>query len=600
VKLSLCPSLGLVGMIVLALGAGSAGSASAADKAATALRVTKTTVTCKPEVLVPDVSSLCTAKVVDTASGKKTPPLGTVTFTTTAPGAFDPESCTLETSAAAAATCTSAYQPKAIGNGTHAIAASYGGSDVHSPTAGRTEVYVTPPNDTRRNAVALRTPPSAVDGTTVGATSDYSDPESSCGDVGSTVWYSLATRSSARIAVRVRAHGRLDAIVAVFQRIRSQFKPLGCVPTDEKGIGGVAFQSARGGRYLIVVGERERSSSSTFRLELFAPPLARAPGARLPAGGKASSVDPLTRPEAAWFVFLGAGRTYRINLAADRHRCLSLSLFGPGTWSFQIAREIRGSTCGGYFVFTPGPDNGGRYSLLVRAQGNRGETQRYRLQVARAGRDDTAPGLLIRNGQTRRGSLSGRSIDVLDLYRFDVDHRTDVTARLGLPPKAQFELLLLSSDGELLRCARKPVRVSELRARLDEGEYFIAVRARGQSFGHYRIALLLREITATVALIDEVTDATAELGRAVRLSARVTPDAAIGGGLQFRIDRFDPIEGWQFSRLLNARVGSGGLATVAWSPPAVGRWRVRAIFAGTRAASPSASVYTQLLVKAAP
>ncbi len=286
-----------------------------------------------------------------------------------------------------------------------------------------------------------------------------------------------------------------------------------------------------------------------------------------------------------------------MNLASDRGRCLSLTVFEPGTSSFAQERAIRGSACGGYLVLTPGPDEGGRYSLLVRAQGNRGETQRYRLQVARAGRDDTAPGLLIRDGQTRGGSVSGRSIDVVDLYRFDVDHRTDVTARLAASSKAQLELVLVSGTGHRLRCACASSKRSELRARLDEGEYFIVVRARGRTAARYRVALLIREITATIALIDEVAEATAVRGRALRLSARVTPGAASGGLVQFRIDRFDPIEGWQFARVLVARVGSVGPAAASWSPPTVGRWRVRAFFVGTREASPSASGYAQLLVK---
>lgn len=596
-KLSRVSSLALLTALAVATSAGPASSTPAAQKKQLALRLTKTTVTCTPDALVPGASSVCTAKVADTGSGKKTPPAGAVVFSSTAPGSFEPESCTLATSAAAAATCSSTYVPDAIGNGTHVVVAEYGGSEIHNPTTGRVEIYVTPANDRRRTATSLRTPPSKIDGTTVGATTDYSDPETSCGDVGSTVWYSLAARSSGRVAVRVRARGKLDAVVAVFRLVRSQINPLGCVPTDEKGVGGIAFQAVRGGRYLIVVGERERSASSTFRLELFAPPLARAPGARLPSRGVASSVDPLTRPETAWSVTLTAGRTYRMNLASDRGRCLSLAVFEPGTTSFEREHAVRGNACGGYLVLTPGPDQGGRYSLLVRAAGNRGETQRYRLQVARAGRDDTAPGLLIRNGQTRRGSVSGRSIDVVDLYRFDVDHRTDVTARLVASPKSRLELLLVSGTGKRIRCACAASKRPELRARLDEGEYFIVVGARGQSAGRYRVALLIREITATTALIDDVSDATAELGRAVRLAARVTPDAASGGLVQFRIDRFDPIEGWQFFRVLVARVGSVGSATVSWSPPTVGRWRVRAFFIGTTEASPSASGYAELVVK---
>jgi hypothetical protein len=596
-KLSLGPSLVVLGVLVAGSSAAPAGSRPALEQRPSALRLTKTTVSCRPDTLTPAASSLCTVKVADTGSGKKTPPAGTVGFTSSGPGSFDPQACTLETSAAAAAMCTTTYQPVAIGNGVHAIAAFYAGSDTHTPTGGRVEIDITPTNDGRRNATRLRTPPSAIDGTTIGATFDYSDPESTCGDFGSTVWYSLDSRSSGRIAVRIRARGRLDAVIAVFRRVRSQFKPLGCVTTDEKGVGGVAFQAARRGHYLISVGEREGSASSTFRLELFAPPLAHAPAVRLPSRGVAASVDPLTRPESAWSVALAAGKTYRMNLAADRGRCLSLTVFGPGTSSFTAARAIRGHPCGGYLVLTPGPGQDGRYSLLVRAQGNRGQTQRYRLRVALAGRDDTAPGLVIRNGQTRRGALSGGSVDVLDLYRFDVDHRTDVTARLGASRKAEFELILLSGEGRLVRCACKASRKLELRARLDEGEYFIAVKARKQSTGRYRVALLIREITLSVVLIDGVVDATAELGRAVRLAAQVQPEAAIGGHVRFRIDRFDPIEGWQFARLVGARVSSGGVATVEWSPPTVGRWRVRGFFVGTKAASPSASRYVLVLVK---
>jgi hypothetical protein len=596
-KLPRAPILVLVAVSAAATCAAPAGSAPVGEKAATALRQTKTAVVCRPDVLRLGGTSDCTARVTDTGSGKKSPPAGTVTFTSNASGSFELASCTLEASAAAAATCTATYRPAAIGNGAHVVTAAYGGSETHNPTSGQYEVSVTPVNDARRSPTPLRAPPSAIDGTTVGATADYSDPEAACGELAATVWYSLVARTSGRIAVRLRARGKLDAVVSVFRVVRSQFRPLGCVPTDEKGMGGIAFQAARRGRYLIVVGEQERSTSSTFRLELFAPPLAVAPGARLPSRGVGAFVDPLTKPESAWSAVLREGVSYRMNLAADRGRCLSLYVFGPATPSFVDALAVREASCGGYLVLTPGPGRGGRYSLLVRAHGNRGETQRFRLRVAPTGRDDTAPGLAIENGQTRGGSLSGQSIDVVDLYRFAIDHRTDVTARLGWSRHARFDLLLLSGEGSLLRCACAARKPPDLRARLEEGEYFIAVRARGQSAGRYRLGLLIREITTTVALVDRVADAaTAELGRAVELSSEVTPAAAVGGRVLFRIDRFDPIEGWQYVRTLTARVGSSGRASRTWSPPTVGRWRVRALFVGTRSASPSASTHVPLLV----
>jgi hypothetical protein len=573
------------------------GSASPAPAAPAALRPTKTTVACKPDTLIAGASTTCTVKVVDTGSGKKSPPAGTASVATSAPGAFDSEACTLATSGAAAATCSVAYRAAAIGNGVHVISASYDGSDVHAASGGRFEVGVTPANDNRRNASALRAPPSAVQGTIVGASFDYSDPEPGCAESDATVWYSIAAHSSGRVAVRLRAHGRLDAVLAVFRRVRSHFERLGCVPTDEQGVGGIAFEARHGGRYLVLVGRRESSASSTFQLELFAPPLARAPGVHLPIGGARSSVDPLTRPEAAWSVAMAAGTTFKINVAPDRGRCLPLYLFGPGTSSFPKSRPIRSRECGGYLVFTPGPNKGGRYSLLVEAQGNRGGTQRYRVQVARAGRDDTAPGLPIGDGQTRRGSLSGDSIDVVDLYRFSIDHRTEVTTRLRAPADARFELLLLSGAGGRIACLCARSASSQLRARLDEGDYFVAVQARGASAGRYAISFLVREITSTTALVEGLSDTTVQPGRAVAVSATVTPSAAVGGRVRFQVDRFDPLEGWQFSRIIGARVSGSGLASVTWTPPTVGRWRVRALFVGTRHAAPSASGHVSLLVR---
>jgi hypothetical protein len=570
------------------------GSATAAP---TALRPTKTTLACKPDTLTAGSSTTCTVKVADTGSGKKSPPAGASAVATSGPGAFDGEACTLATSGAAAATCSIAYQARAIGNGTHVITASYGGSDMHAPSTGRFELRVTPANDNRRNASPLRPAPSSIQGTTVGATFDYSDPESGCNESDATVWYSLAARSSGRIAVRLRAHGKLDAVLAVFRRVRSHFERLGCVPTDEQGIGGIAFDARRGGRYLVLVGHRESSAPSTFQLELFAPPLARPPGMRMPSGGTRASVDPLTRPEAAWSFAMAAGRSYKINLAPERGRCLPLYLFEPGTTSFAKAQPVRASECGGYLVFTPGPDQGGRYTLLVEAQGNRGGTQRYRLQVARAGPDDTAPGLPITDGQTRRGSLAGGSIDVVDLYRFSVDHRMEVTARLRAHLKARFELVLFSDAGVRIACLCARGKSSQLRARLEEGDYFVAVRARASSAGRYAVTLLIREITSTSLLTGGDPDLRSELGHAISLSARVTPTAAQGGLVRFQLERFDPIEGWQYFRLLSARVDGQGRAIVSWTPASVGRWRVRAFFAGTHSASPSASRFATVLIK---
>ena len=63
--------------------------------------------------------------------------------------------------------------------------------------------------------------------------------------------------------------------------------------------------------------------------------------------------------------------------------------------------------------------------------------------------------------------------------------------------------------------------------------------------------------------------------------------------MRLELDRFDPLTGWHFNRLLRVPVGG----SVTWAPPAEGRWRFRASFKGTVEASPSRSGYALLQVR---
>jgi hypothetical protein len=571
-------------------------AASAGSDTALAVRATRVVVQCKPETLTPGKTTECTFAVSDQSDGAKSAPIGTVAVTTDAPGSFDATTCAL-VAAVTVSRCSVRYTPSAIGTGTHVLTASYSGSEVHNPSSKSVEIRVTPPNDDRRAAEPLAPPPSKKDGTLVGATYTYSDPDADCADLGGTVWYRFAATKGQRVAIRLQAHGRLDAAIAVFRPVRSQYRALGCATTDNRGVAGVAFDAARGGSYPVLVGSREGSRRSTFRLELFAPPVARAPGAALPRSGARSTLDPLRKPEEAWSTALASGHTYRINLAADRGRCLSLSVYAPRTKSFASASPVRQARCGGYLVFTPGPDGGGRYSLLVEAERGQGGAQGYRLDAALAGPDDTAPGITVSNRERRRGSVSGRGVDVVDLYRFEVSQLSDVTLRYQGSRTLAFDLPLVSSTGGRIRCACGERGAGELRVRLDEGEYFFAVRALGQTAGTYAVSLLVRELTKTTATIDGAGNATSTPGRSVSLEAAVTPSAAVGGPITLQLDRFDPIEGWQFVRLFHVRVGSDGGASVSWKPPTFGRWRLRATFEGSRSASPSRSGYAYLVVQ---
>jgi hypothetical protein len=65
--------------------------------------------------------------------------------------------------------------------------------------------------------------------------------------------------------------------------------------------------------------------------------------------------------------------------------------------------------------------------------------------------------------------------------------------------------------------------------------------------------------------------------------------------VQITLQRFDPLAGWQFFRLVSA-TASGGSAAISFTPPAEGRWRATAAFLGTRAAAPSEAGFAGVLV----
>ena len=124
-----------------------------------------------------------------------------------------------------------------------------------------------------------------------------------------------------------------------------------------------------------------------------------------------------------------------------------------------------------------------------------------------------------------------------------------------------------------------------MRRQLGPGRYVVAV---GGGSGAYSVSLLIRDITRTALRLPPGVVAP---GQAVSLRPEVTP--AAGGVTELQVDRFDPLTGWHFHRLIRVPVGG----SVSWVPPAEGRWRVRARFLGTRTASPSRSEYAHLLVE---
>jgi hypothetical protein len=437
------------------------------------------------------------------------------------------------------------------------------------------QLFLPPANDARRGAQPLRKLPASVKGSTLGATTDTTDPKS-CGLAGGTVWYSLSPGAASRVLFRLHANGDLDASLVVLRRIRSEVEQVGCARTDRDGNGIVVVDVEKAAQYLVAVGQREGSPPGDFVLQaLAAQAPERAPGRPLPPNGVRSTVNGLTDVNDVYWTSLRAGTTYRVAFAS--RGCAELALRGRrGT--------IRHFACSGYTTFTPGPDGGGRYVFEVTAPPGL-QSQAYRLQVAAAGPDDLGIGLPISDLTTVRGSLAPSGVDVVDVYHFDVAQTSDVRLRLGTAPGRSFSLLLVTDSG-----GRVAGGGNEIRRRLGVGRYVVAVRGEvGTPGGRYALSLVIRLLTST-----SLTTSSAQIARgsSVSLTATTSPPPD-GGTIELEIDRFDPLSGWHFSRLVHLHAPGGSLG---WIPPAAGRWRARATFLGTLRFSSSRSGYVFVVV----
>ena len=440
-----------------------------------------------------------------------------------------------------------------------------------------------PPNDDRAQAQALGVP-ATVRGTTVDATAEATEPFSCGGPPANTVWYALDAAAARDLVIELDAAGDLDAFVDVFRRDRSQLTPLACEQTDRRGRLTLDFEQPRNAPLLVRVGQRPGSASAGFSLRIVAPDAAeRPPGRSLGASGASGSVDRTANPDDAYAVRMRSGRTYRVHVVS-RQRCVAAGLYAPGIGSFGDASPVRSLSCDDYVLFTPGPGEGGRYSLRVLAPRSRRGALPYHVQVAPAGPDDTAPGLVLDNDRRVSGSLRGAGIDVVDLYRFDVARPSILDLRLGTGSSTPFDLRLVGRKGRRIACACGDSGSQELRLRVRPGRYFVAVRSRSGANGAYRLSRLARTITRTQVRVNGERAARLRPGETAAIALGVAPDAS--GPVTVDIERFDPLAGWQFHSR-HRRTAVGGSAGVAFEPPSEGRWRVRATFDGTRRAAPS-------------
>lgn len=120
----------------------SRGTGTIRNDDAAPLRSTSTSVTCVPASFEAGATTSCTATVTDTDAGVKSPPMGTVSFTSDGPGTFAPTICVLGAVGSDRSSCSATYTSTLAA--IHTITASYGGSAFHAQSSGRTTVTVTP------------------------------------------------------------------------------------------------------------------------------------------------------------------------------------------------------------------------------------------------------------------------------------------------------------------------------------------------------------------------------------------------------------------------------------------------------------------------
>jgi len=449
-----------------------------------------------------------------------------------------------------------------------------------------------PANDGLASAQVIHALPATLAGTTVGATVEAQEPLSNCGAVEHSVWFSLRASSAERVAVDLAAAGTLDATVDVFHAVRSQLDSAECERTDSHGKATLSFRASKNGLYEIRVSAQAGSQLAAFSLEVFLPtPAVGPPGPRLPAGGAAGHLDRIQNINAAYSVVMRSGVSYLISLANKTpHACVSTELFPPGTGSFEDGSPLLQIGCGGYRLFTPGPGEGGVYSLQLTPRTSFSGLQRFRLQVAPAGADETAPGIGLANYAHQHGRLDGNGVSVLRLYRLDITTHSNLTLRLLAPESANFNLQLRDLNGRVIECQCGGSGPQTLVHPLAPGRYYAVVSARGATVGNYTLIRQSRTITSTkVSFSSGKASAGQSLGIDVKISQPVS------GPVTVDIERFDPVFGWQFYSQRTS-VASGGSATIGFIAPSVGLWRAKASYGGSRSASPSAVGFSYLLV----
>jgi hypothetical protein len=449
-----------------------------------------------------------------------------------------------------------------------------------------------PGNDDRNDAERVARLPASVEGTLTGAGVEGPEAASPCAATSDSVWYRIDPGASRRVVVRLAAAGDLDATIDVYARLRSQQRLLTCDVGDANGRAAVAFDAVRGRSYLVRVARRANSVADAFRLAFVGVAGTRLPGPALPRTGVSGTLDRAQRTAQAWSVSLRAGVRYRIAVAHPAAGCVGAIVYGPRPRSGQAPAARVG--CKGYALFTPRAGRDGRYAIVVHAASDVRGGQRYHLELAPALADDTAPGVFIENYARVRESLDGRGVDHVDLYRFDVTRRSVLF--LHLRTRGAFDLVLLDAWGNVIRCECDGRGGRALHKGLHPGRFFVAVRSSDQSTAAYTLLRASRTITTSRVRVNGAGAAILAPRTAATISVLTRP--AVDGPVTVTLEQFDPLAGWQYVRTLHA-TARGGVASVQWVAPTVGRWRATATYDGTRAVAPSVTGFVKLLVAGA-
>jgi hypothetical protein len=131
-----------------------------------------------------------------------------------------------------------------------------------------------PVNDNRNSAILIKDIPSAIRGTTLGATVERLDPQvSPCGRIEGSVWYRLRQAPDGTLGFSVQGAG-LSPVVRVYHPTKQELEDVDCSAAGQGQPAAVTFVPRRGDTYLVMVGRRPGTPAEPFAIstKLFLPP----------------------------------------------------------------------------------------------------------------------------------------------------------------------------------------------------------------------------------------------------------------------------------------------------------------------------------------